>query len=62
MGFKIKTMNKGAEVKIYRSDNPDLIGKFGVIQRVNISRKIAYVKLVNEQIEVEVPIDNLIIP
>jgi|Laugrefa1bdmlbdn_1035148.scaffolds.fasta_scaffold91216_2 hypothetical protein len=60
MGFKIKSMNKGSEVKIYRSDNPELVGKFGIIQRISISRSVAYLKLTTGE-EVEVPLNNLVI-
>lgn len=62
MGFKIQQKGKGAEVKILRHENEELVGKFGIIQRVSMSTGIAYVKLVNEQIVVEVPMKDLLKP
>lgn len=62
MGFKIKQKGKGAEVKILRHQDESLIGKFGIIQRVSISTGNAYVKLVDEQREVQVPMKDLLIP
>lgn len=62
MGFKFKQKGKGAEVKILRHENPEYTGKFGIIQRVSLSTQKAYVKLVNENIEVEVPMKDLMIP
>jgi len=62
MGFKITQKGKGAEVKILRHENEEYVGKFGIIQRVSMTYGVAYVKLVNEQIEVKVPMKDLLIP
>lgn len=62
MGFKIRQKVKGAEVKIIKSENPTYLNKFGIIQRISINRGVAYVKLNNENIEVEIPLNDLIIP
>ena len=62
MGFKIRQKQKGAEVKIYKADDPELIGKFGIIQRISLKSQTAFVKLSNENREVEIPLNNLIIP
>ncbi len=58
MGFKLPNKITEGQVKIMNSTNPELIGKIGIVQRVNISRSVANVKLESGDI-VEVPIKDL---
>jgi len=62
MGFKIRQKQKGAEVKIFRADNPELIGLFGIIQRISLTKNTAFVKLTTTGQEVEIPLKDLVIP
>lgn len=62
MGFKIRKKQKGAEVKIIKSDNPNYLNRFGIIQRISMNRGVAYIKLNNENFEVEIPLNDIIIP
>jgi hypothetical protein len=62
MGFKVKQKQKGAEVKIIRAAETQLVGKFGIIQRISLNNQTAFIKLTNENIEVEIPLNDIIIP
>ena len=62
MGFKIRQKQKGAEVKIYRADNPELVGQFGIIQRISLKTQTAFIKLSSTGQEVEIPLKDIIIP
>lgn len=62
MGFKIKQKGKGAEVKIMKSEQPELVGKFGIIQRIRINTQTAIVKLVDGGGEVEIKLNDLLLP
>ena len=62
MGFKLKTKQKGTEVKIYKSDVPELIGQFGVIIKNSLTTGLSTIKLTSTGEIVEIPTKDLIIP
>lgn len=60
MSFKINQKGKGAEVKILRHENPNYVNRFGIIKRISLSTQMAYLELVDEKIEIQVPMKDLL--
>lgn len=59
MGFVIKNNFTEGKVQIKEHDNPNFIGKVGLIKKVSLSNQIVYVKLEDGN-EVQVPMKNLL--
>lgn len=60
MGFKVN--NKKTEVTITNSDNPELIGQTGIIQRMSMGKKTCTLKLNSNGEVIEIPLKDLFIP
>lgn len=62
MGFKIRQKQKGAEVKILKHEDPNIVGQFGIIQRISLNTQTAFIKLSSTGEEVQVHLNDIIIP